>query len=172
MADKNRKAPNEKYTPAMKEKAIMLYATNGSYTDTAEELGIAKSTVYDWINTDENKELLGKVRTEKLQEFADNAGRIINKGLKLLERRLNTAIEHEDELDEIIEEIWSTDGKEMRQDQKQRLVQTIKGLQLQKVSEITTAVGTLYDKRALAQGDPTSRVEGKLSLSEIIGDEY
>lgn len=160
MADKNRKKDNEKYSPQMKQQAIMLYCTNGSYTETAKALGVAISTAHGWINSDENKEMLENVRKEKLTEFTEKAGDIINKGLALLDRRITTALDRETELDDLIDEIWATDKGELAQDQKQRLVAKIQALQIQRLGEITTAVGTLYDKRALAQGDPTQRIDG------------
>ena len=81
----------------------------------------------------------------------------IDKGLKLLDRRINTALEHEDELDELIDEIFTTDKEEISQDEKKALVNKIRSLQVQKLGEITTAIGTLYDKRALAKGETTQK---------------
>ena len=63
----------------------------------------------------------------------------------------------------IIEEIYAADKKEKWHGEKRRLVAQIRMLQVQKISDITTAIGTLYDKRALAQEDSTEGFTFKLS---------
>ena len=147
-------ASGKKYSDEIKEQAFLLYATCGSYAETARQLGLAKSTVKGWVDKKE-PDALEQARTEKKMEFVDKASAIIDKGLKLLDRRINTALEHEDELDELIDEIFTTDKEEISQDEKKALVNKIRSLQVQKLGEITTAIGTLYDKRALAKGETT-----------------
>lgn len=162
MTPKNGK--NAKYTDEMKEKAILLYATNGNITETARTLGIAKSTVHKWINAPEMCEQVEQMRTEKRIEFADKASELIDKGLLLLERRLDTAIKREEELEILINEISLASNDEMPQQTKTALISKIKSLELQKLGEITTAVGTLFDKRALARGESTTSTEIKITL--------
>lgn len=147
-------ASGKKYSDEIKEQAFLLYATCGSYAETARQLGLAKSTVKGWIDKKE-PDALEQARTEKRMEFVDKASAIIDKGLKLLDRRINTALEHEDELDALIDEIFSSDKEEISPEEKKMLVSKIRSLQVQKLGEITTAIGTLYDKRALARGEST-----------------
>ena len=157
MAKKNRKKPDD-----MKEKAIQLYGINGSITRTAEELGVAKSTVHRWLNSDECSEIVKQVRTENKIEFAEKAGEIINKGLELLDRRINTALDHEIELEAILDEICS--DNDMKPATKRAFIKKIGAMQVQKISEISTAVGTLFDKRALARGESTANNQITIKL--------
>lgn len=147
-------ARGKKYSDEIKEQAFLLYATCGSYAETARQLGLAKSTVKGWIDKKE-PDALEQARTEKKMEFIDKASEIIDKGLLLLKRRINTALEYEDELDELIDEIFASDREEISPDEKKALINKIRSLQVQKLGEITTAIGTLYDKRALAKGENT-----------------
>lgn len=162
MAGKNRKKPDE-----IKEQALLLYATNGNINETARTLNIAKSTVFRWINEPERSELVEQVRTEKRMEFADRASEIIESGLQLLERRLGTALDHENELDSLIHAIYDTDNKEINQDEKNRLVAKIRTLQVQKLGDITTAVGTMFDKRALARGEATANSTFEVNIKIV-----
>lgn len=167
---------NKKHSDDIKEKALFLYATNGNITRTAEEIGVSKSTVHRWINEPENCEEVERVRTEKRMEFADRASEIIESSLQLLERRIDTALEHENELDALIGEIFATPNEEISQDQKNRLVRKINALQVQRLGEITTVIGTMYDKRALARGESTQNIGGTLTIENYIdkvkGNEY
>jgi hypothetical protein len=76
----------------------------------------------------------------------------------LLTRRLNRAISDEEELDDLIEEAYFKDNDEMSFTEKSAIITKIKGLQLQNIKDITTAIGTLYDKRALSRGEMTQNV--------------
>lgn len=157
----------KKYSDDIKEQAYLLYATSGSFAETARQLGVARSTIKGWIDRkklDEPDEF-ERLRTEKKEEFIDKASEIIDKGLKLLDRRINTALEHENELDLLIDEIFRSDKDELSQEEKGRLVNKIKSIQVQKLGEITTAIGTLYDKRALAKGDSTQNTKVSVELS-------
>ena len=147
-------ARGKKYSDEIKEQAFLLYATCGSYAETARQLGLAKSTVKGWVDKKE-PDALEQARTEKKMEFVDKASEIIDKGLRLLDRRINTALEHEDELDKLIDEIFTSDKEEISQEEKKMLASKIRAMQLQKMGDITTAIGTLYDKRALAKGETT-----------------
>ena len=64
----------------------------------------------------------------------------------------------------MIDEIFATKKEELTQDEKNKLVNKIRALQLQDIKAITTAIGTLFDKKALADGKPTER-------TEIVGDD-
>ena len=48
---------------------------------------------------------------------------------------------------------------------KKSLIAKIRSLELHDIRSLTTAIGTLYDKKALAEGKPTDRVD------VVVGDE-
>lgn len=155
---------------------MTVWTTTNNYKETAETLGLAVTTVRDIVLANKDKEEFVKLRNEKMTEFSGRASEIIQKGLTLLDRRLDRALNSEEALDVLIDEIFATNKEELTQDEKNRLVAKVRSLQLQDIKAITTAIGTLYDKKALADGKPTERTElvggEKLSmLAELAGYE-
>jgi DNA-binding transcriptional MerR regulator len=137
---------------------MALWFTNYNMRETSRELGVPLTTVKEIVDKNKNAEEFEELRTQTEKAFAQKTTEIIEKGLILLNKRLNRAIEHEDDLDELIEEIWDIDDDEMSYKEKDKLVNKIKTLQLQNIKDITTAIGTLYDKRALSRGDMTQNI--------------
>ena len=147
-------------------KIMASYAVSGSYKETARELNLPVSTVKDIVDKNINKPEFVKLRNEKKADFAKRASEIIDKGMVLLSRRLERAIQQEEALDILIAEIFATDKEELTQDEKNKLVTKIRALQLQDIKALTTAVGTLYDKRALAKGESTENKTVNIKLPE------
>ena len=136
---------------------IMISVFNtGNLSETARLLNLPVTTVKNIYDRNKDKEEFVKLGKEKKDEFIKIADRIIQKGTELLEKRLDLANKHEDELEELIDEIWATDKSEMNETKKKALVNKVQKLQLNNLGEITTAIGTLYDKKALAKGEPTA----------------
>ena len=137
-------------------KIMVSYFSTNNFNETARQLNIPAKTVEKLYKDNKDKPEFTKLCVEKKEEFAQNATNIINKATELLERRLDMALESQDELDEMINEIWEIDKKDLNETRKKTLVNKLTKLQLNNLSEITTAIGTLYDKRALAKGETTS----------------
>lgn len=151
-------ARGKKTEPEMIYKVMALWFTNYNMRETARQLDMPLTTVKDIVDKNKNAEEFEELRTQKQKEFADKATEVIEKGLLLLNRRLDRAISDEEELDDLIDEIYFTDKDEMSFTEKSQLINKIKGLQLQSVKELTTAIGTLYDKRALSKGEMTQNL--------------
>ena len=147
-------------------KIMTSYALTNSYNATAKELGISDTTVKTII--EKHKEEFGKVKEQKKEEFSTKANIIIDKQLELLNRRVDNALINEDELDEIIMMVWEQDKKELNETQKKAIVNKISKMQLHSLSEITTSLGTLYDKMRLAKGESTSNENIVVSMSPEI----
>jgi len=152
------------------------WVITNNYKETASELDLPYMTVKSIVDKNRDKPEFVKLRNEKMNEFSSRASEIIQKGLTLLNKRLDRAIASEEDLDLLIDEIYATDKEELSQDEKNRLVNKIRTLQVQNMKDITTAIGTLFDKKALADGKPTERTEiiggDKLSkLAELAGYE-
>ena len=154
----------KKTSPEVVYRIMTSWAVTGNYKETADEVGMPVNTVKGIVERNKNKDEFVKVRNEKKADFAEKASDIIDKGMELLEKRLNRAIEHEDDLDELIDEIFISDKSEISQDEKMRLVNKIRHLQLQDIKAITTAIGTLYDKRALAKGEATENTKNTIEI--------
>ena len=133
--------------------AIMTsYFITGNANDTARALNIPNTTVRNIVAKNKDKKEFVILGDKKKADFSDKASEIIDKGLILLNRRITTAIEKEEEIAELLEAIGSEDIPDKT---KSALYNKIKSLEIQKLGEITTAIGTLYDKRALARGEST-----------------
>ena len=151
-------ARGQKTSPEVIYQVMTSWLFTGNYSQTAREVGLPISTVTDIVTKNKDSDKFVKLREEKSKEFADKASVIIDKGLLLLNRRLNRAIEEEETLDELIDKIYSMDDEEMSQQAKTAAVNKIKHMQLQNLKDVTTAIGTLYDKRALAKGETTQNI--------------
>ena len=151
-------ARGKKTSPEDVYKIMALWFTNYNLRETSRVLNLPLSTVKDIVNKNKNAEDFAELRTQKQAEFADKATEIIEKGLLLLNKRLDRAIEDEDELDDLIDEVYFTGNDEMSQPEKTSIIAKIRGMQMQNIKDITTAIGTLYDKRALTKGEMTQNL--------------
>ena len=158
-------ARGKKATTATIYKVMISWIHTRNYNETARNLGMAVSSVRDIVENNKDKDEFVRLRIQKEDEFADKATEIINKGLTLLKRRMDRAVEHEEELDSIIDEIWDIDEDEMSYKEKDKLVNKIKTLQLHNLKDITTAIGTLFDKRALSRGESTQNIDFTTNLN-------
>ena len=151
-------ARGKKTSPEVIYKVMTSYAITHSYNQSANDLGMAYSTVKDIVQANWDKPEFVELRQQKTEEFTDKATEIIDKGLVLLKRRMERAIEEEESLDLLIEHIDDLDEDEMSYNKKMATINKIRAMQLHNIKDITTAIGTLYDKRALARGESTQNV--------------
>lgn len=154
-----------------KAKIRASYALTNSYNATANELGISHHTVKKVI--DENPEEYAKVNQQKKETFAAQAQSIIDKAMELLQRRYDKALEKEKELDEMISIIQTADKEDMDYQEKLVAIKKIAKLELNNLSEITTSMGTLYDKMRLEKGESTGniKVSYEESLKAVSGED-
>lgn len=155
----------KKTSPEVIYQVMALWFTNYNMRETARTLNMPLTTVKEIVDKHKNAEQFEELRTQTEKAFAQKTTEIIEKGLLLLNKRLNRAIEHEEDLDELIDEIWDMDEEEMSYKEKDKLVNKVKTLQLQNIKDITTAIGILYDKRALSRGEMTQNVCFATNLS-------
>ena len=164
-------ARGKKTSPEVIYQVMVSWATTHNYSETARELGMAMTTVEKIVKVNKDKPEFVKLCDEKKKNFADKATDIIDKGLELIDRRLSVALEKQDELDRLIYEIENTDEEEISYKQKMSAINLIREAQIQKIKDISTMIGTLYDKRALAKGESTSNTKVEIKLPEGI-EEY
>jgi hypothetical protein len=150
---------------------MTIWSVTGSVSETARQIDMPRTTVLTIVNENKDKEHFVRLRQEKRKEFSDRASVLINQGLTLLERRFERALEHEAELDMMIDEICETNKTVLSQGEKDTLIRKLRALQVQDIKAITTALGTLYDKRALDSGEATDRMSIEIKLPEGI-EEY
>lgn len=161
---KGKKTDNETIYKIM----ISMFSTN-NFNETARQLNMAESTVEKIYKENKDKEEFVKLCAKKKEEFVEKANRIIDKATDLLERRLDTALENQDELDEIIDEVWNmNNSKDFNETKKKTIVNKIGKMQLNSLSEITTAIGTIYDKRNLAEGKATVNTDINIKMEKKV----
>lgn len=149
-------------------KIMLSYAVTRNYSETGRNLGIPESTVRKIVDDNKEDELFAKLCEQKRDEFVESADKIIYKATNLLERKLDIALDYQDELDEILSIAGHLEGDEKLSDSEWKsLAQRISKLQVNTLNEITTAIGTMYDKRALAKGDPTSNEKFEVNIRVI-----
>lgn len=154
----------KKTSPEVIYQIMTSWAVTDSFAETSRVLNIPIKTVEKIVKDNMGSPEFAELCSEKKLDFANKASKIIDKGMTLLDRRFNRAIEQEESLDILIEEIFASSKEELSQDEKNRLVSKLRALQLQDVKAITTAVGTLYDKRALAKGKITDNIKVSVEL--------
>lgn len=158
-------AKGKKHKPETVYAVMLSYFVTGNYSETAEQLGLAVSTVKTIVERNADNPEFAKLRREKQSEFVEKADVIIRKALELLQRRLNAALESQDAIEEMLEMVMEND---LNKNDQKALMNKLRRLQLNNLSEITTAMGTMYDKRALAKGEPTSNE--KLTINVELTD--
>ena len=124
-------AQGKKYDELTREKALALLAVNNNVSEVARQMKLPITTVSDWKKQAEKSDDFAKVREEKKKEFIQTAWRIIEKGSKIIDRKLT----------EVDADISKADMR-----------------------AISTVLGTIYDKQALASAEPTQIVEGKVEM--------
>lgn len=167
----------KKFNDDIKEKALALLSTNNNAKFVADKLGLKYTTVKTWEkkfleqanagDVPQDKDLVA-LRKKKKAEFVDNAWEIIEKTQSLLMKRIERALDSEDKIDQLLEEILLLDNKDLSQEQRKALYRKISTIKVEDVGKIATVLGTIYDKQALASNEPTSRVEGNIRLEDLI----
>lgn len=138
-------ARGKKTNDEIREKIIAAYGAGESMGDIAKSLEIGKSTVSGIIKKyeEERPDELEQLRIEKKIEYIEGTKVVLQSLLNILERRTIKLIEEEDKLDDILDFI---DDCDMSDKKKMQLSGKISSLMAPKLTELTTAFGTMYDK--------------------------
>lgn len=161
-------AQGKKYNDDIKEKAFAMLAECNNASEVARRLGLKPSTVQTWKEKWEkegdNEGSLVRLREDKKKEFVDDAWNIIWKANSLLARRLDRALESENEIDEIIDQVAMAGQATLSHEEKKALFSKLRTIKVDDIREIATVIGTIYDKQALANKEATSIVEGGITV--------
>lgn len=160
-------AKQRTYTDADREQAFAEYTVLGNWELVSRKMGIPVNTLKSWWrrHPPEMDEYAEK-RREVREGFIETASRAIENGAELINRRMETALKHQQELDRLLDDVAKDD--EMTATQKKELLAKIRSIELHKLSEISTAIGTLYDKRALAQGQSTENATIEIKMPQDV----
>ena len=98
-----------------------------------------------------------ELRALKKREMIERAWRIIEKTQMLTEKGLDRAIEDAPKIDGVLT-LLSTVGSQMSGTELKAALKTLTELKLMDVGKLSSVMGTMYDKQALALGEATENV--------------
>lgn len=151
--------------PQMRELAKQLLASGKSVRDVSAELDIPYPTVGTWLRLWRADPNFIQLQQNKKQSFAEKAAKICDRGTDILLRRLDRAMEDEDAMDEIVDQIMNDD--DIPYPQKKAMIGKLQNMFAADIKAIGTIVGTMYDKMRLAMGQSTEIVEGVVKFEDI-----
>ena len=144
--------PRAKIAPELKIHAAVCYMITGTVNGVERMTGISHQTVAAWKNKSQWWPLvLAKVKKDKQDELDAEITSLIHKSTFALQDRL----EHGDEV--LLKEGSGKDGRIERFNRK------LSG------KDIASIINTLYDKRAMLRGDPTS-ISAKVTSTDVLED--
>ena len=151
----------KKLTPKLIYQIMASWMTTNNCSETARDLDVPASTVMDVVRKNKDKPEFMKLRDEKMGEFATHAAEVIQKGMTLLNKRLTIALDKQEELDQMFDAVSDS---ELSEKEKQKAFHALRAMEIQDVRALTTAIATLYDKRALALGEATNNTKVTIDL--------
>lgn len=164
-----------KYTDDVLLKALALFSAGKRAKQVAKEMDVPLSTAEKWqrrwnkygfqLQPDGERINLAELSAEYKKNFVNRSWDIINKAQQVLERRMERVIEHEAEIDELIGEVMS--DSDVKGKERDALIAKMRAIKVDDVSKIAVVLGTLYDKQALANKEPTEVVEGNLQVKKF-----
>ena len=154
----------KKHSPETIYAIMASYAITGNYAETAKALELAPNTVKGIVLRNKDQKEFAQLLDKNKELFAEQATEIVNMSVKLLKRRLERALEHEETIDKLIDE-FASDG-ELNDKLKAKLIGELSKKQMQSASDIARTMAIVYDKRALAKGESTENTEITISLEE------
>lgn len=166
-------AKGKKYNDDIKEKALALLMVNNSVSYVAQQLNLPRTTVLSWKRaydkeaTKNGGESIDKLRQKNKERFVEQAWESIGKIQSVLERRLDRALNSEDELDELVDTICALDKKQLTDSQRKALYMKMNAIKVESVKELAVVLGTLYDKQALANKEATAIVDGQVAVKKF-----
>ena len=171
-------AKGQKYNDDIREKAIALLTVNNSVSFVARELGLPRSTVKSWKEAfdkeaeESGEDTIAKLRQEKKKDFIDRAWKLIEDSLSVAQKRVTRELEFEDNVD-VVAEALKKSSKKIEEEtgvgwfELLNLIDKLKALKNFKLSELSTLIGTMYDKQALANKEATTIVGGNITVRKF-----
>ncbi len=159
-------AQGSKYTDEQKEQALAMLTTL-SFKAVSKNLDIPENTLRDWKKNAEkiNPEFV-ELRNKKKEEFVEKAWKIIEKANKLIEKKLDRALSASDDIEVIMKKAKGNES--LDKDDFVSLTKNINKLGIENIGQVSTVIGTLYDKQALINKEATVNHGADASLEEVL----
>ena len=159
-------AQGSKYTDEQREQALAMLITM-PIKAVSENLNIPENTLRDWKNNEEkiNPEFV-QLRNKKKEEFVEKSWSIIEKANRLIEKKLDRALSAEEDIENIVKKAKNSEN--LDKDDIVALIKNIHKLGIENIGQVSTVIGTLYDKQALINKEATSCLGADASLEEVL----
>lgn len=155
------------YSDAIKEKAIAMLGVK-TVREVSKKLKIPESTLRDW-NRNANKinPDLAELRDKKKKDFANKAWEVINESLEVAQKRVHRLNKLENNIDVVAGAIQHNASdickeNQMSLNELKDIVKELQALKGVKLSELSILIGTMFDKQALVNNEPTEITKTKL----------
>jgi predicted transcriptional regulator len=148
------------------ERIKAMYATGVSKQAIADELNLSWATVDKYSKLDEDG--FEELRAKRQKEFVDACWRNITEAIELGNQKVALAKMAAKDFKEMVDKTAQT-LKDQGADP-QVIAEVVKAMSKMgdiPLAHISTYIGTLYDKQALAQGDPTEITENITRWSDL-----
>jgi hypothetical protein len=155
-----------KVDDATREKIIAVYNAGESMSTISRMFKVGKSTVSGIIKKYETEkpDEVEHIRTEKKIEYVNDTKEVLKELLGVFKRRVRQISENEDALAIIIDSISDSD---LTPKSKTNLINKMQNIMCPKLTELTTAFGTMYDKLERMQlDDPEENGGGVVEIAE------
>ena len=144
--------PRKTYSDEIKETARARVAAGESLSKVARSLGVAKSTLSSWLTQGDRDGHL-EAREDQKQRFIRQAWDSVFKAITVGDKRLGFVLENADTLDRAVKAVTSS---ELSNTDKAQVLKVLASLANVPLRDLAIYIGTVYDKIALASGEPTS----------------
>ena len=144
--------PRKTYSDEIKETARARVAAGESLSKVARSLDVAKSTLSSWL-TQNDRDGHQEARDDQKQRFIRQAWDSVFKAVTVGDKRLGFVLENADTLDRAVKAVTSS---ELSNTDKAQVLKVLASLANVPLRDLAIYIGTVYDKIALASGEPTS----------------
>lgn len=164
MSEAKRKTRKRKiYSDEIKEQARARVAAGETQSRVARELGVAKSTLHTWLSQ-ADRDGHQEAREDQKKRFIQQAWESVFRAVAVGDKRLGFVLENADTLDEAVKAV-TTSG--LSNTDKGRVLKVLAALANVPLRDLAVYIGTIYDKIALASGEPTTRSEEKKTVEDV-----
>ena len=163
----NAKKARKRRAPEDIERDVLAgWAVYKTYAGAAREAGCSPGTAKKIILAHAEDKAYQETVQETQAALAERIEGLLDKALILFDRKITRALEGEDVLETAIREI--ADDESIKGGVRADVLNKLRSAEIHRLSDVTTAIGTLYDKRALARGEATENTRVTVDLPEDI----
>ena len=107
-----------------------------------------------------------ELRTFNQERFIEDAGEIVAGAQSLIKYNLEKAFEQREKIDKVIE-LLAARGSVLTDKELRKVLQMLLELKTPDIGKLSSVMGTMYDKRALARGEPTENLGGVVKFENM-----